>query len=195
MMLQQWIEGCADYDVCEVEPEVIPEEIIPEEGPAEPVEVVYEEPEFEGRYYMWMGGPAMLMMAAGVSLLDKSYSELPWALATGWSFGISYFTFVWFHEFINGGPMEEDNIFPDYNLTAQLGYIGLVGLTGWGRYTDSTHPSTFVANCMSVLFGFMLTNRIKELNHPEPEPEEEEVIEEEMTEETIIEDKVIEASL
>ena len=175
LILTQWVEDCADYEVCEIaeeEPEI-------EE---EPEVQVYVEPEFEGRYYKWMGGPLMLMAAAGVSLADKSYSETSWAVATGWSFAISYFTLIWFHEFIHGGPEEEDRVFDDYNLTAKVGYGGLALLTAWGRYDDNTHPSTFVANCLSILFGSMLTNKIELMHHTPEELDEETEIELEETE-------------
>ena len=178
LILTQWVEDCADYEVCEI----IEEQPLPIEEEQEVEVEVNVEPEFEGKYYKWMGGPMMLMAAAGVSLVDKSYSETPWAVATGWSFAISYFTLIWFHEFVNGGPQEEDRVFDNYNLTAKVGYGGLALLTAWGRYDDNTHPSTFVANCLSILFGYMLTNKIEIMHHSPEELEEDIEVEMEETE-------------
>ena len=56
-------------------------------------------------------------------------------------------------------------VFDDYNLTAKVGYTGLAMLTAWGRYTDSTHPSSFVANVVSILFGFWYTSQVEKIYH------------------------------
>ena len=129
----------------------------------EPVKM--EKPKLSSNYYKWMGGPFILLTTAAISILDQSYGSIAWASAIGWSLSVVFFTFMWFHEFVKGGPQEKDLVFDDYNLTAKVGYTGLAMLTAWGRYSDSTHPSSFVANVVSVVFGFWYTSQVEKIYH------------------------------
>ena len=168
--LEQWIEGCNDYEVCEKEEVEAPID----EQPLE--EVPVEEP-FSGTYLQFLAAPAVMALGSVVGIVEGAYNESLWAAAMGWGGFMFYFILVWFHEFIRGGPQEPDAIFDNYIGTSYLAFIVLGGfVVAQGFKTNRTnYPITLTTNGAATLFGFWMVSKISELNHSDDEEEVDEL--------------------
>ena len=108
-----------------------------------------------------------MAIASLVGLWEGAYKENIWKFTMIWNAFTAFFIFVWFHEFILGGPTEPDNMFDNYTLTSYIALGVLGAATAWaGRRDESTsYPITFTVNFIAVVFGFWVSERIRLLHH------------------------------
>ena len=71
--------------------------------------------------------------------------------------------FLWFHEFLIGGPETEDNVYSNFNTVAVYIYIVNLLLTVAGFVLDGqAHIVSLATNSVTIVFGALIWYLVSE---------------------------------